>query len=730
MRQKFFLSLIIPLIFQMAFGQELFQLRDDQHVLLDKGWKYKMGDDPAWAKPQFDDRLWKPINPALDIHDSLAADARKGIGWLRLKFHVGEKAGGKYLALSIQQSVASEIYLNGVRLISYGTLSNDPSKIVAFDPIWKPIVFPISEDSIQLLAVRFVVQPGILYTTIFESKNSLVGIESVNHDRAVDFFERINGMAYSFQLLLMGISIMIFIIHFAFYLFVPEQKANLYFSLSGISYVIVTFLQLRYYLHSNVVESKFYIGNISFFFIMLSSLFIMISLYTFLNRKMDIYFKFLLAYFFISIGLNAFPYDFGWRVGGPVFQILAYFNLVRISVLSIKQGRKGSRILTVGAIATFILFITFVLQGTFTNSSFLQTLTITRMVNYFLYTLSIPAAMSYYLAQDFALTGKRLKLKLEEVNDLSQRNLVIEKEKQEMLASQNQQLEIQVKERTNALSKSLEELRATQAQLIQSEKMASLGELTAGIAHEIQNPLNFVNNFSEVNAELSEEILEATNKGDLDAIRKIAKDIKTNQEKINEHGQRADGIVKSMLQHSRSSSGTKEPSDINNLVDEYLKLAYHGLRAKDKSFNVTLHTSYDPLAGSPNIIPQDIGRVVLNLFNNAFYAVMEKKRTGENGYEPTVIVTTARQTAGSPDLLSNGHASAVKITIEDNGNGIPEKVKDKIFQPFFTTKPTGEGTGLGLSLSYDIITKVHGGGIEMETETGKFTRFIVYLPMG
>jgi len=279
------------------------------------------------------------------------------------------------------------------------------------------------------------------------------------------------------------------------------------------------------------------------------------------------------------------------------------------------------------------------------------------------------------------------------------------------------------------LEKTLADLRSTQTQLIQSEKMASLGELTAGIAHEIQNPLNFVNNFSEVNGELISELVEEVEKGNTAEVKAIAKDIKENEEKINHHGKRADAIVKGMLQHSRSSSGVKESTDINALCDEYLRLSYHGLRAKDKSFNATIKTDFDNSIGNINIIPQDIGRVVLNLLTNAFYAVEEKKKSphplkgGNEPYEPTVTITTRK--LGSP--LGDGGKVEIKVT--DNGGGIPQKVLDKIFQPFFTTKPTGQGTGLGLSLSYDIITKGHGGELKVETKKGEGTEFIISLPV-
>ncbi|WP_432410503.1 sensor histidine kinase [Rasiella sp. SM2506] len=295
------------------------------------------------------------------------------------------------------------------------------------------------------------------------------------------------------------------------------------------------------------------------------------------------------------------------------------------------------------------------------------------------------------------------------------------------LQLKNQKLEKLVDERTAALKQSIADLKATQAQLIQSEKMASLGELTAGIAHEIQNPLNFVNNFSEVSNELIDEMNEEIDKGDIEEAKHISKDIKQNLEKITHHGKRADAIVKGMLQHSRKSTAEKEPTDINKLADEYLRLAYHGLRAKDKTFNATLETNFDESVGRVNVIPQDMGRVILNLITNAFYACAERSRsatnakkssfteTSEDSYKPTVSVSTKKMN------------NSIEISVKDNGNGIPQEIVDKIYEPFFTTKPTGEGTGLGLSMSYDIVTKGHGGELKVDTEKGKGTTFTIKL---
>jgi signal transduction histidine kinase len=324
----------------------------------------------------------------------------------------------------------------------------------------------------------------------------------------------------------------------------------------------------------------------------------------------------------------------------------------------------------------------------------------------------------WYIAMFFINKKQRKDIEREQLK-------AIEREKEfQQSEALKAKLEIQVAERTaeirgqkEELQNALNELKSTQSQLIQSEKMASLGELTAGIAHEIQNPLNFVNNFSEVSTELLDEMAEEIEKGDLDEAKAILSDIKQNLEKINHHGKRADAIVKGMLQHSRTTNNAvKEPTDINKLADEYLRLAYHGLRAKDKSFNATMNTEFDETIGSIYIIPQDMGRVILNLITNAFYATNEKQKKGVENFEPTVTVATKKV------------GDTVIMSVKDNGNGIPQQVLDKIFQPFFTTKPTGQGTGLGLSLAYDIV-KAHGGALKVETEENVGTRFIIHLPI-
>ncbi|HAH25979.1 MAG TPA: histidine kinase [Prolixibacteraceae bacterium] len=362
----------------------------------------------------------------------------------------------------------------------------------------------------------------------------------------------------------------------------------------------------------------------------------------------------------------------------------------------------------------FLAFVPYVLVSLLSNlTEVIMNVFYTRWNNYFdnASMLSVIWLMAILFSQYRQIkSAEKERIKRQKEDEMNRAIAIRKVELEGLVAERTVELTKQKEE----LEHTLNELRTTQAQLIQSEKMASLGELTAGIAHEIQNPLNFVNNFSEVNKELLIERKVEIDKGNLEEVKVLVKDVIENEEKILHHGKRADGIVKGMLQHSRSSSGVKEPTNINALADEYFRLAYHGLRAKDKAFNVTMKTDLDQSIGNINIIPQDIGRVILNLITNAFYAVEEKKKQQLNGYEPTVSVCTKKVD------------DKVLISVKDNGNGISPKVMDKIFQPFFTTKPTGQGTGLGLSMSYDIV-KAHGGELKVETKEGEGAEFIIQL---
>nr|WP_214460412.1 ATP-binding protein [Flavihumibacter fluvii] len=626
----------------------------------------------------------------------------------------------------MQQSGASEIFLDGKLIHQFGTISTDVSKIRAYDPLFKPVSFILPDRQTHVLAIRYVLQPSIQYTTIFESRNPAIQIRVFYLKDAVDLFQYHTSSLVGFLLYISGSCFLLAILHFAFFLYYPSQKGNLAFAVYAIGFLLFNVIQFKWYMHTNIVSQKIWIGNLAMDLRLAFNIFLLAALYNLLGRQRDRPFWILVGLSILCLFLNVWPYDIGWKLGGASMEIITGARITRIAYLAVREKKRGARIIFSGAILFFIFFtVFFSLMFLVSKEEFLMNLPLPRIILYVLSFLCIPVATSIFLGLDFAFANRTLNQKLQEVEELSAKSIRQEKEKQDILAAQNETLEKLVTERTTALSKSLQDLKNTQVQLIQSEKMASLGELTAGIAHEIQNPLNFVNNFSEVNSELISEMKLEIDQENLSEARSLADMIYNNEQKICFHGKRADAIVKGMLEHSRKSNGQKEPASINGIVDEYMRLAYHGLRAKDKSFNASLKTDLDPNLGLVSVVPQDIGRVILNLLNNAFHAVSQKQR--QSGidcidFEPVVSVSTRLVKAG--DLQE-----AAEIVISDNGIGIPEKIVDKIFQPFFTTKPAGEGTGLGLSLSYDIITKIHGGTLVVESVEGHGSRFIIQLPI-
>ena len=689
-------------------------------VLLDKGWKFQAGDNPDFAKTEYDDSKWQSINPALDIRNQPAI-AKSGICWLRLHLLIDSSVIKQQLAMMINQMVlASEMYLDGRLIYRFGKISSDPDEIAIFNPT-APVAFPVYRTREQVLAVRYVEQPKLNYSIEVADAVPLLQIKVYSVNAAfeeVRRFERHIPITNTFRI---GVFLILAILQLAFYIYNPAQKAYLFFFLYAIFAILGDILQVY---QQHAVTNLIIIIMAYFSLWQISLLFLLTALYLLLNQRKGLIYWCLILATISGLFLGSFVYSI------LVIGNLIYLDLVRTGFKALKLKSKGAWIITAGAIS-FLFFMGVFEFGAYFNLSYWSMplgkyYTLADLL-YAVGSLSIPVATTIYIGVDFAFTSHALKQKLTEVDELSKKTIAQEKEKQQILSSQKETLEKQVTERTVELKQSLEELKSTQAQLIQSEKMASLGELTAGIAHEIQNPLNFVNNFSEVNKELADEINDENN---VDEIKIIANDIKQNSEKILFHGKRADAIVKGMLQHSRVSTGKKELTNINALADEYLRLSYHGMRAKDKEFEADFKTDFDDKIGKINIVPQDIGRVLLNLYNNAFYAVTERsqstvnKEKSENliSYQPTVSVRTSL----NPPL--EGREASVCITVSDNGNGIPQKVIDKIFQPFFTTKPTGEGTGLGLSLSYDIV-KAQGGEIKVETKEGEGTEFIIQLPI-
>ncbi len=685
-----------------------------QGILLDRGWKFHAGDDTAWAKPEYDERTWQTINPALDIHDSLPQIPKSGgICWFRLHLWT-DSSIKRQLALVIYQSGASEIFLNGIRIAELGLLSSDPTVIKAYDPDGKPVLLPSNNGCAQVIAVRYALQPGISYTSFSGDGNPGLRVRLNTRENSMEqYYQQYSSGLSVLEIFRGGVFFILAILHLAFYLFYPSQKANLYFFMFALFMCASQIIGVRMIVHD--VANKFYYFNLGPDLLTFSYVFMLTALYILLAKTRGWYFWSLTALIIIAIFLNVCTYGLGRLITIVFVPWLISLEIARIAYQSTRSKKRGGWILLGGAIGFLVFSLAYmiaVVLGIYTVVIFSNFTILYLGFNFA--NLSIPVATSIYLGLDFAFTNRSLTQKLSEVEILSRKSILQEQEKQQILATQNETLERQVQERTTALSNSLKDLSETQAQLIQSEKMASLGELTAGIAHEIQNPLNFINNFSEVNTELVEEAELELKNGNPGGVENALKMIKANQDKITQHGKRADGIVKGMLLHSRTGAGEKILADINALVDECLKLSYHNMRAKDKSFDVQIFTDFDQSIGKFQFVPQDMVRVLVNLLNNAFYAVAERKKIESDGYIPCVSVATTKEV----DLVT--------ITVKDNGSGIPQRIIDKIFQPFFTTKPAGQGTGLGLSLSYDII-KAHGGEIEVDSTEGEGSKFIIQL---
>jgi two-component system NtrC family sensor kinase len=675
-------------------------------VLLDQGWKFHAGDNAEWANPDFNDQQWHPINPTLEL-SYLPQVKQAGIGWFRLKLQVDSSLTDKMLAMVIETIGASEIYLNGKLIYRIGTVSKDYKTERTHQLFAHLISAKLAHQSSQILAVRYSFNTKNLYLKFVNIPKCMsIVVKDVNqaftdNTRGEGTLSILRSIQLSFYL---PLGVLILFLYYSF----PKRKEYFYFGIFCLSMFASNLIHIVALLPSITSSQAMLFTLIEVSFDLLGLLSLINGTHTMYKLSKNWFFKAIALY-----ALFAIPFIFIFKDWGGlcllIFALIVVVEFLHSNFQAVRRHRPGAWILFTTAILLALTII------------FLFALFLTGNIYLFFVVFSIayviPAiGLSLFTASDFARTGLALQLRVVEVEKLSEKTITQEKEKQQILAVQNETLETQVSKRTLELKLSLEELRVTQSQLIQSEKMASLGELTAGIAHEIQNPLNFVNNFSEVNKEMIAEMKAEINKGNYDEVKIIADDIESNEEKINHHGKRADAIVKGMLQHSQSSKGVKEPTDINALCDEYLRLSYHGLRAKDKSFNSEFKTDFDTSLGKINIVPQDIGRVLLNLINNAFYAVNERQKITKEGYQPTVLLSSKKM------------GEKLILTVKDNGNGIPKNIVNKIFQPFFTTKPTGQGTGLGLSLSYDII-KAHGGEIKVEANEGEGAEFIIILPI-
>ncbi|WP_229239364.1 sensor histidine kinase [Emticicia agri] len=681
-------------------------------VTLSNHWKWHAGDNPAWAKPEFNDSLWDKLQVAESIEE-FPKLRESEIAWFRRPIQVTQALVNKPLSISVKQMGASEIYLDGKLLHKLGVVSkNDDEEQTKVSTTSLPIV--LSDTNKHVLAVRYSFSKDNFY---YPGTNSETFHLRVHRAQDVGkFFEeqanRTSGFFYFFT----GIFLIFTILHFSFYASNRARKVSLSLGLTMLALTLAFFLR-SIESYQTEISSKEVYGLLSVITTYAGVFLINVSLYQYLNQKFGIIFYVQALLVTISMFSYIFNWDMPYSVEAWLPFLLLFVDFIRVSILADRRKDSNAKVpiyslLVVAGCALLSIIVLFI-EGTTGNGSgsIIMNLGIFFIIIMF---FSIPIGLSLSLVREYTRTHQALSKKLVEIEKLSAENLAYEQEKQQILAAQNEILEKEVAERTAELAQSLQELKVTQSQLIQSEKLASLGELTAGIAHEIQNPLNFVNNFSELSKELIEELKEERekekSKRDEELEEELLGDIAQNLEKINHHGKRASSIVKGMLEHSRTSSGKKEPTDVNAMADEYLRLAYHGIRAKDKSFNADFKAILDESIPMIQLITQDFGRVLLNLINNAFYAVKDMQGKGQ------VIVRTKKLT------------DSIEIRVSDNGTGIPEHIKAKIFQPFFTTKPTGQGTGLGLSLTYDIVTKSHNGSIEVETKEREGTMFIIKLP--
>ena len=718
-------TILLLLFFVHSYGQDstlvlsakMFDKNNSLQLAEEGQWVFKKGNDLSWADPNLNTADWDTLRP-VDLKADMADENGRLEAWFRLKIKLDSSLEDSLTGMGLISEVwaASDVYINGKLFHSFGNtgINNQPFK--AYNSTDKlPIFLELLNDKEYLIAIHFVdkIDP-YFYHKPLRSQLTLASFFTITTPyyfyQKTDSQINRNRFSTGITTLLSTLVLLFWLIYFQN----RKEKHLLMIALtvSFLSFLLVA-LSMQYYISLSYNHNVFFYYSASLFIL----LFFAITPFTvamILNKRIP-----KVLWIFAAILLLATCISTYFNLA--FVQIILVASSVVISAFYIVSGRKNIKganwALVIGLILPVSYFLLFVSQTYF---NFRIPLVFSLIIFYATY----PLSMMVYVSIWFKESRKAVETNAQKV-------IKITEEKKNLLANQNILLEQQVNERTAELNQSLENLKNTQTQLIHSEKMASLGELTAGIAHEIQNPLNFVNNFSEVSVDLIDELNEEMEKGDREEVKSISADLKSNLEKISHHGKRASGIVRGMLEHSRSSSGQKEPTNINVLADEYLRLSYHGLRAKDKNlprrqagFNADFKTDFDEHLPKINVIPQDIGRVLLNLINNAFYAVSSRDYTvktrhalSQQDHKPTVAITTKKLD------------DKIEIRIKDNGNGIPDNVLKKIFQPFFTTKPTGQGTGLGLSMSYDIITKGHGGEISLETKEGEGTTFIIQLPI-
>lgn len=667
--------------------------------------------------PAFDDSNWDTLHPARPRRE-LPRPLQTEVSWLRLRFRLSDSLRQQTLVLQAWELGACEVYLNGHLVLRQGTLAADPARVRPRGVNMQPGEVPAGGPAEQVLAVRYAPwQPPLLFGL---GQRPQLQLRLFAPRQYGEFVARAQ-TSFSVFLVAMGCFGLLTLLHLAFYRYNPAQQANRYFArfalalalafLSGYCGSVLAYPTQAPYLMVDSLTNA--LGP-------LGSLWAVRALYALFDLRPGRFYVVLwTSYGIMLLVLVLGHYHPAHTIAQTLVTLLAAAEQLRLTAGALRR-RRGVWIIAAGfagGLLAALVILTLLRLGILLKSEATAVLlgNLLAVLMYLLPALGI----SLFLAREFALDSQLLQVKLCEVERLSAQTLAQEQEKQTLLAAQNELLDQQVQHRTGELQRSLLELRTTQTQLIQKEKMASLGELTAGIAHEIQNPLNFVNNFAEVSAELVAELREERSKGvpaDRELEAELLDDLDQNLGKIHQHGQRAANIVRGMLEHSRQSTDARTLVDINVLCEEYLRLAYHGLRAKDQTFNAELKTDFACGLLLVEGVGADLGRVLLNLFNNAFYAVRQRGQAGEVGYAPTVEVST--QQVGQQ----------IEICVRDNGTGIRPEVQQKIFQPFFTTKPPGEGTGLGLSLSHDIIAQGHGGSLRVESQMGQGSTFYVRLP--
>ena len=667
------------------------------------GWIFKQGPDSDPANINIDTIGWEKLRPN-QLSEKFADKDGRVEGWFRMKVKLDSSFLHKQIYFNFSQWAAIDFYIDSKLVASRGNTAKDAKAFREYNGDLDPVAMRFDTLVTHILSLHYVGYLSPLPPHHLKTR-SLNGIVSIGGPNYITSLINSYILEYSFSALWLVACAILSILFWLLLIQNPKEKnlfwVALYTSALAVYLWCFTTYNIRTTYNENITYSTIGVVFITCSILLLLPIILIKVFKRKINSKLFIILAILLL---VNISLGFLPDSFSLftEVIMPA-SIFIVFGVCLYYIITSWKSLKGAQWAIIGGLVFSIVpFVTILIWTVMFKGSF--TTVLIDYLSFSVFALSFPLSLLFYVSI-------RFKEMLQEVQTNAQKVVELSEEKREQALNQQKVLEEEVTRQTGEIRQTLENLKTTQSQLIQSEKMASLGELTAGIAHEIQNPLNFVNNFSDVNKELLEELKEEADKGNLEEVIAIATDVIDNEEKINHHGKRADAIVKGMLQHSQSNKGVRELTNINALADEYLRLSYHGLRAKDKSFNASFETHFDKDIPAIEIVPQDMGRVLLNLINNAFYAVKSVEK-------PLVVIKTEQS------------QNQIIISVTDNGTGIPEDVKAKIFQPFFTTKPAGQGTGLGLSLSYDIV-KAHGGEIKIgNLATGQVgTTFIITLPV-